>query len=191
MVLQALAGCEMALRDVGAGQARLRRRRGAGAFPGNEERGPSPRSLTRAGTMKICIYGAGPSAAIWRRPERGRRRRAVDGRARRRISAAMRRNGLKLSSATRSARRPTATSADPEALGPQDVRDRLPQGASGLARRRTRWRPLLGPTRRVVTGQNGVPWWYIARPDRAVCRRAPAQRRPGGPAMDARSGRSG
>ena len=86
MILQALAGCEMALRDVGVPVAA-----GSGVAAAQEHfRATAPQAGTEQGRListeaavKICIYGAGAIGGYLAAGlERGRRRRAVAGRAR-------------------------------------------------------------------------------------------------------------
>jgi 2-dehydropantoate 2-reductase len=109
--------------------------------------------------MRICIYGAGAIggylAAGLSRVE-GVELSLV---ARGAHLAAIRQNGLKLliDGETRVCR-PTATS-DPRDLGTQDyvIVCLKAHQAWEAAERMT---PLLGPDTAVVTGQNGVPWWY-------------------------------
>ena len=60
------------------------RRRGGGAFPGNEERGPSPsRGIGPAGHENLRLRGRGDRRLSGGRPCRGRGRRTVDRRPRR------------------------------------------------------------------------------------------------------------
>jgi 2-dehydropantoate 2-reductase len=109
--------------------------------------------------MRICIYGAG---AIGGYLAAGLS--TVDGVhlsvvARGAHLAAIRRSGLKLliDGETRVCH-PAATD-DPRALEPQDyviVCLKAHQAWDAAER----MAPLLGPDTAVVTGQNGVPWWY-------------------------------
>jgi 2-dehydropantoate 2-reductase len=109
--------------------------------------------------MKVCVYGAG---AIGGYLADGLSR--VDGVelslvARGAHLAAIQANGLKLivDGKIRTCR-PRATN-NPEELGPQDyVIVCLKAQQAWEAAEQTR--PLLGSDTAVVTGQNGVPWWY-------------------------------
>jgi 2-dehydropantoate 2-reductase len=109
--------------------------------------------------MRICIYGAG---AIGGYLAAGLSR--VDGVdlsvvARGAHLAAIRQGGLKLliGGETRVCR-PTATD-DPRELGPQDYVI-VCLKAHQAWETAERMAPLLGSETAVVTGQNGVPWWY-------------------------------
>jgi 2-dehydropantoate 2-reductase len=109
--------------------------------------------------VKVCIYGAGAIGGYLAAGLSG-----VDGVelslvARGPHLAAIRSSGLKLRIGDEvRICRPTATS-DPRELGPQDYvivclkAHQAWQVADQMA-------PLLGPDTVVVTGQNGVPWWY-------------------------------
>ena len=109
--------------------------------------------------MKVCIYGAGAIGGYLAAGLSG-----VDGVelslvARGPHLAAIRSSGLKLRIGDEvRVCRPTANS-DPRELGPQDYvivclkAHQAWQVADQMA-------PLLGPDTAVVTGQNGVPWWY-------------------------------
>jgi 2-dehydropantoate 2-reductase len=109
--------------------------------------------------VKVCIYGAGAIGGYLAAGLSG-----VDGVelslvARGPHLAAIRSSGLKLRIGDEvRVCRPTATS-DPRELGPQDYvlvclkAHQAWQVADQMA-------PLLGPDTVVVTGQNGVPWWY-------------------------------
>ena len=57
--------------------------------------------------------------------------------------------------------RPTATD-DTAAVGPVDVVF-LALKAHSLPAMAPRLAPLLGPDTPVITGQNGIPWWYFER----------------------------
>jgi 2-dehydropantoate 2-reductase len=109
--------------------------------------------------VKVCIYGAGAIGGYLAAGLSG-----VDGVelslvARGPHLAAIRSSGLKLRiDGGERICRPTATS-DPRELGAQDYvivclkAHQAWQVADQMA-------PLLGPDTAVVTGQNGVPWWY-------------------------------
>jgi 2-dehydropantoate 2-reductase len=109
--------------------------------------------------MRICIFGAGAIGgylAAGLAPVEGVELSVV---ARGAHLAAIRRSGLKLLlNGETQVCRPLATD-DPRDLGPQDYvivclkAHQAWQVAEQMA-------PLLGPETAVVTGQNGVPWWY-------------------------------
>ncbi len=113
--------------------------------------------------MKICVYGAGAVGglmAAWL----ARAGHEVSLVARGANLAAIRRDGLRLRSQTKSGietLRPRAD-ADPARLGAQDCvivavkGPSLPDVAAGIA-------PLLAPHTSIVTAMNGVPWWFFDR----------------------------
>jgi 2-dehydropantoate 2-reductase len=109
--------------------------------------------------MRICIYGAGAIGgylAAGLSEVEGVQLSAV---ARGAHLAAIRQSGLKLliDGETRLCR--LAATDDPHDLGPQDYvivclkAHQAWESAERMA-------PLLGPETAIVTGQNGVPWWY-------------------------------
>jgi 2-dehydropantoate 2-reductase len=112
--------------------------------------------------MRVCIFGAGAiggylASGLSKVP--GVELSLV---ARGAHLAAIKRNGLKLAfSGTEEVFAVTATD-DPRTLGPQDYviiclkAHQAWEAAEQLA-------PLLDATTAVVTGQNGVPWWYTYR----------------------------
>lgn len=109
--------------------------------------------------MKICIYGAGAIGgylAAGLSEVEGVELSVV---ARGPHLAAIKANGLKLVSGEQTkVCHPRATS-DPAEFGPQDyvivcLKAHQAWQAAG------QMEPLLGPDTAVVTGQNGVPWWY-------------------------------
>jgi 2-dehydropantoate 2-reductase len=109
--------------------------------------------------MKICIYGAGAIGgylAAGLSEVEGVELSVV---ARGAHLAAIRQSGLKLliGGETRVCR-PTATD-DPRNLGPQDY-VLVCLKAHQAWEAAERMAPLLGTETAVVTGQNGVPWWY-------------------------------
>lgn len=115
--------------------------------------------------MKACIVGLGAIGGFFahRLIEGGREVSAI---ARGATLAAVREHGLRLrdapaalpGGAERAA--PLRVSADPQALGPQDLvivtlkTTALPDLPALIA-------PLLGPDTRVVSAMNGVPWWFF------------------------------
>jgi 2-dehydropantoate 2-reductase len=109
--------------------------------------------------VRICIYGAGAIGgylAVGLSAVEGVELSLV---ARGQHLAAIRRNGLKLLiDGEERICRPRATD-DPAELGPQDyviVCLKAHQAWEAVEH----MRPLLGDKTAVVTGQNGVPWWY-------------------------------
>jgi len=109
--------------------------------------------------MRICIYGAGAIGgylAVGLSDVEGVQLSVV---ARGAHLAAIRQSGLKLliDGETRTCR-PAATD-DPCDLGPQDYVV-VCLKAHQAWETAERMAPLLGPETAVVTGQNGVPWWY-------------------------------
>ncbi|NJM83213.1 MAG: 2-dehydropantoate 2-reductase [Tabrizicola sp.] len=109
--------------------------------------------------MKICIFGAGAIGGYMaaKLAEAGADVSVV---ARGPHLAAMQANGLTLiENGTRSTRKVRA-SANPAELGPQDYvvvtlkAHSVPPVVPAM-------QPLLGPQTTVVSGVNGVPWWYF------------------------------
>jgi 2-dehydropantoate 2-reductase len=112
--------------------------------------------------MKICVYGAGAIGGYLAVGLAGVEGVELSIVARGAHLEAVRRNGLKLviGGEERSAR--MAASADPEALGPQDVVV-IGLKAHQAFEAADHMRPLLARHTVVVTCQNGVPWWYFHR----------------------------
>ena len=109
--------------------------------------------------MKICIYGAGAIGA-WLGVELSLAGEDVTLIARGPHLEAMQKNGVRLLiEGEEKIARPKCV-ADPAEAGPQDYviitlkAHSLPGIADKLA-------PLLGPDTAVVTGVNGIPWWYF------------------------------
>lgn len=111
--------------------------------------------------MKVCIYGAGAiGTCLAGRLSRGGAEVAMI--ARGATLAAIRRNGIIMTSPTREVRARVAATDDPATLGPQDVvmvavkAPSLPAIAASVA-------TLLGPDTLVCFVMNGIPWWYFHR----------------------------
>lgn len=108
--------------------------------------------------MRICVYGAGASGGhlAVRLALAGH---AVSVVARGANLDAIRHGGLRLLRGEETLQAKVAASADPAALGEQDVvlvtvkATALEAVAQGIA-------PLVGAATRVVFAQNGMPWWY-------------------------------
>lgn len=109
--------------------------------------------------MKICIFGAGAIGGYMgaKLSEAGAEVSLV---ARGPHLVAMQANGLTLIEDDQRKMVPVKASDDPEALGVQDYvivtlkAHSVPAVVSKMA-------PLIGPETTVVSGVNGVPWWYF------------------------------
>lgn len=109
--------------------------------------------------MRIAIYGAGAVGGYLavRLHGAGHDVSAV---ARGATLDAIRAHGVRLHSADGDAVARVPASADPAALGAQDLvvlavkAPALPEVARGIG-------PLLGPETAVLTAMNGVPWWFF------------------------------
>ncbi len=109
--------------------------------------------------MNICIFGAGAiGISIGARlAARGHTLSAV---ARGATLAALQAHGLRLIDGETTHRHPVRASADPAALGAQDLvviavkGPALPAIAASIG-------PLLGPQTQVLSAMNGVPWWFF------------------------------
>ncbi|MEQ8347807.1 MAG: 2-dehydropantoate 2-reductase [Sneathiellaceae bacterium] len=109
--------------------------------------------------MKVCIYGAGAIGG-WLGALLARAGADVTLIARGPHLAAMKANGLKLVSDGDSFTVHPSCTDDPAEAGPQDVVI-LTLKAPSVAGQVPRMAALLGPDTAVVTGSNGVPWWYF------------------------------
>ncbi|MGI9261027.1 MAG: 2-dehydropantoate 2-reductase, partial [Woeseiaceae bacterium] len=113
--------------------------------------------------MKICIYGAGAIGA-WLGVKLSLAGEDVTLIARGPHLAAMQKNGVKLLMDGKEEVAHPRCFEDPADAGPQDYiivtlkAHSLPGIANNLA-------PLLGPDTAVVTGVNGIPWWYFYKLD--------------------------
>ena len=109
--------------------------------------------------MKVCIYGAGAIGG-WIGAKLARAGSAINVVARGATLEALKRDGLTLASGDARVTVPVNASADPSALGVQDLvvvavkAPSLPAVAQQIA-------PLLGPDTIVLTAMNGVPWWFL------------------------------
>lgn len=109
--------------------------------------------------MKVCIYGAGAIGG-WIGSKLAQAGSAIDVVARGATLEALKRDGLILASGDTRVAVPVNASADPKALGVQDLvivavkAPALPAVARQIA-------PLLGPDTIVLTAMNGVPWWFL------------------------------
>ena len=109
--------------------------------------------------MKICIYGAGAiggyMAVMLKRGGAD-----VSLIARGAHLAAIQADGLKLQIGNETLQVHIAASNDPRELGPQDCVINTLKAYQAWENAEA-MQPLLGPETIVVTGQNGVPWWYF------------------------------
>jgi 2-dehydropantoate 2-reductase len=109
--------------------------------------------------MKVCIYGAGAIGG-WIGMGLARAGCSVSVVARGATLQALQLHGLRLNQGGRITSQAVASSAQPAALGVQDVvvlavkAPSLPEVARHIA-------PLLGPGTVVLTAMNGVPWWFL------------------------------
>jgi len=110
--------------------------------------------------MKICIFGAGAIGG-YMGAKLARAGADVSLVARGPHLAAMRENGLRLIEEGEEAESvPVSASDDPEVLGVQDYvivtlkAHSVPPLVAKMA-------PLIGPETTIVSGVNGVPWWYF------------------------------
>jgi len=111
--------------------------------------------------MKVCIFGAGAIGGYIAAELAHAGDAEVTCIARGPHLAAMKENGLKLvyKDGTERNVRVNATD-DPAEAGPQDfVFVTLKAHSSGAVA--DKMAPLFGPETALVTGQNGVPWWYF------------------------------
>lgn len=109
--------------------------------------------------MRICIYGAGAIGA-WLGIELSRAGEDVTLIARGPHLAAMQKNGAKLLINGEERVAHPRCIEDPEEAGPQDYVI-VTLKAHSLPGISDRIKPLLGPDTAVVTGVNGIPWWYF------------------------------
>ena len=109
--------------------------------------------------MKACIYGAGAIGG-WLGHGLARAGCDVSVVARGATLAALQQHGLRLHSAGQVSAQSVTASADPGALGVQDLvvlsvkAPSLPEVARHIA-------PLIGPHTLVLSAMNGVPWWFL------------------------------
>ena len=109
--------------------------------------------------MKVCIYGAGAIGLLIGARLSATGKHDVSAVARGATLAALNDHGLRVDGFAGAISGPVNASADPAALGVQDVvviavkAPALADVARGIA-------PLLGPHTLVVPAMNGVPWWF-------------------------------
>ena len=113
--------------------------------------------------MKICIYGAGAIGA-WLGVELSLAGEDVTLIARGPHLAAMQQNGVKLLIDDEEKVAHPRCLEDPAEAGPQDyvVITLKAHSLPGIA---DKLGPLLGPDTAIVTGVNGIPWWYFYKLD--------------------------
>ncbi len=109
--------------------------------------------------MKICIFGAGAIGGYMgaKLAEAGAEVSLV---ARGPHLAAMKANGLTLIEEGETKTFPVNASDDPAALGPQDYII-VTLKAHSVPPVVDKMQPLIGPETTIVSGVNGVPWWYF------------------------------
>jgi len=109
--------------------------------------------------MKVCIFGAGAIGGLLgaRLARAGAHVSLV---ARGPHLAAMQDKGLTLIDEQQSITVPVAASDDPATLGVQDyvIVTLKAHSVPGVV---DRMKPLIGPDTTIVSGVNGVPWWYF------------------------------
>ncbi|PJI85388.1 ketopantoate reductase [Yoonia maricola] len=109
--------------------------------------------------MKICIFGAGAIGGYMgaKLAEAGADVSLV---ARGPHLAAMQANGLTLIEEGETRTMPVTVSDDPADLGPQDYVI-VTLKAHSVPPVVSKMKPLIGPDTTIVSGVNGVPWWYF------------------------------
>ena len=109
--------------------------------------------------MKICIFGAGAIGG-YMGAKLARAGAEVSLVARGPHLAAMRERGLTLIEETETFTVPVTASDEPAELGPQDYVV-ITLKAHSVPPVVGRMRPLIGDHTTIVSGVNGVPWWYF------------------------------
>jgi len=109
--------------------------------------------------VKVCIYGAGAIGLLVGARLAATGRHEVSAVARGATLAALQQHGLRVDGFAGPISGPVTASADPSALGVQDVVV-IAVKAPALADVARRIAPLLGPRTLVVPAMNGVPWWF-------------------------------
>ncbi len=110
-------------------------------------------------TQKVCIYGAGAIGG-WIGVKLAEAGAQVSVVARGATRQALQEHGLRLIDARGEHAVPVRASAEPVALGVQDLvviavkAPAMPAVAAAIG-------PLLGPGTMVLTAMNGVPWWFL------------------------------
>ncbi|MEL7212015.1 MAG: 2-dehydropantoate 2-reductase [Pseudomonadota bacterium] len=109
--------------------------------------------------MKICVFGAGAIGGYMgvKLADAGADVSLV---ARGPHLAAMQENGLRLIEETGETRVNVTASDDPAELGPQDYVI-VTLKAHSVPPVVDKMKPLIGPNTTIVSGVNGVPWWYF------------------------------
>ena len=109
--------------------------------------------------MKICVFGAGAIGGYMgaKLAQAGADVSLV---ARGPHLAAMKENGLTLIEEGETTNQKVTVSEDPEALGPQDYVI-VTLKAHSVPPVGDKMQPLIGPDTTIVSGVNGVPWWYF------------------------------
>ena len=109
--------------------------------------------------MKICVFGAGAIGGYLgvKLADAGADVSLV---ARGPHLSAMQENGLRLIEETGETRVDVTASDDPAALGPQDYVI-VTLKAHSVPPVVDKMKPLIGSNTTIVSGVNGVPWWYI------------------------------
>ena len=109
--------------------------------------------------MKVCIYGAGAIGLLIGARLAATGKHEVSAVARGTTLAALDEHGLRVDGFAGPISGPVRASADPAALGVQDVVF-IAVKAPALADVASQLAPLLGPDTLVVPAMNGVPWWF-------------------------------
>lgn len=109
--------------------------------------------------MKVCIYGAGAIGG-WVGTRLARAGHEVSVVARGATLAAVQTHGLRLHQDGQLLQAAVRASAEPAALGPQDVVV-VAVKAPAMAAVAQAMHPLLAPHTMVFTAMNGVPWWFL------------------------------
>ena len=109
--------------------------------------------------MKVCIYGAGAIGLLVGARLAATGSHQVSAVARGATLAALKEHGLRVDGFAGPISGPVTASADPGALGVQDVVV-IAVKAPALADVARRIAPLLGPHTLVLPAMNGVPWWF-------------------------------
>ena len=109
--------------------------------------------------MKVCIYGAGAIGLLIGARLAATGAHQVSAVARGATLAALNEHGLRVDGFAGPISGPVVASAEPAALGVQDVVV-IAVKAPALADVARRVAPLLGPHTLVVPAMNGVPWWF-------------------------------
>ena len=109
--------------------------------------------------MKVCIYGAGAIGLLIGARLAATGRHQVSAVARGATLAALAEHGFRIDGFAGPISGPATASADPAALGVQDVVV-IAVKAPALADVARAIAPLLGPHTLIVPAMNGVPWWF-------------------------------